>query len=92
MKKQEKNTILLALVSAIRYHNEHNKKYNLYGVIDKPSTKEIISIYYKLLKKYYKDEKTKNDYIEYLNTILKEIESEEEKRKKESTIKCYDVL
>lgn len=73
MNKREKNIVLLALVSNIRYIYNLNKKLHIYS-IDNNNVNEIKALYFKLINSYFKNNpETKNYYIKYFNTITHEI-------------------
>ena len=75
MTKKEKNRVLLALVSEMRYFNEEIKKTtgNYHGGLT-GYIKENHDLFLKLVNVFFKnDEKMKESYRQYLNDILKEI-------------------
>jgi len=78
MTKKEKNRVLLALVSEMRYCAESNKKntghYNISEDVGLVS--EDKKLYLKLVNQYFgKDEEKKRAYIEYLTQILEELKN-----------------
>jgi len=81
MKTREKHVVLNSLVSSIRYSYLQGLKLNINN-IDNNYTKDLKDLFLKLNNQYFKNnEKTRNGYIKYLETILKEIKDDIENRK-----------
>jgi hypothetical protein len=82
MNKNEKNQVLTALVSELRYSNDFYKKNNSNHKfsLENNHTKETIKLYTKLVTKWFKNDIDKQQsYIDYLNTILNELKEMEGK-------------
>ena len=77
MKRTEKYQVLNALVSELRYfYHEHKKRDSSHKLdLSNGHTKNAITLFNKLNNQFFKnDDKIIKGNIQYLNTILKELE------------------
>jgi hypothetical protein len=78
MKKKEKDQVLIALVSELRYFHNESKKTNKSYKFDLESwhVKETITLYKKLVNKWIRNCEVQESYIKYLDTIIKSLKKE----------------